>query len=424
MAGEVDGGLKGRSPAGIAFILFLTTLAAYIARVNLSVALPFISTDYGWNSAEKGLYGGLLLGIFLVGYGVSNVILSPLVDRFGPRKSMMVAVAVFSALTFLTGIVGLIFFAFIAARLLLGLSQGILFPSASKVTQAWFEPCDRSKINSLHLSSMHISNLLVPIFLIPLILVVGWAASFFAVALVTALVLIPLLLYLRDSPNAGTKAYSKPVKEVIRDAKAGLHSALRIKGIFVLSAADAAGNLVWWGISLWLPTYLILAKGLSVDQIVLVASLPYLGGVAGLFFGSWISDRTGKRVLITTAFQLVAVLFIFLLVGASDEGMIIIILAAIFFCISILPPNCFTLLQGIAPCDLLGSATGVMNGLAVGLGVFGPIILGLAVAATGSYDIGLYVMAGLQVVSAAIMMLFRKYERAGKSVCADVCETK
>jgi nitrate/nitrite transporter NarK len=126
------------------------------------------------------------------------------------------------------------------------------------------------------------------------------------------------------------------------------------------------------------------------------------------------SDRTGKRVLITTVFQLVAVLFIFLLISASDESMIIVILAAIFFCISILPPNCFTLLQGIAPCELLGSATGVMNGLAVGLGVFGPIILGLVVASTGSYDIGLYVMAGLQVVSAAIMMAFRKYEKEAK----------
>ncbi len=413
---------KGRSPAGIAFILFLTTLAAYIARVNLSVALPFISSDYGWTDAEKGLYGGLLLGIFLVGYGVSNVILSPLVDRFGPRKSMMVAVAVFSVLTFFTGIVGLMFFAFIAARLLLGLSQGILFPSASKVTQAWFEPRDRSKVNSLHLSSMHFSNLLVPIFLIPLILVVGWAASFFAVALVTSLVLIPLLFYLRDSPSAETKMERKSIKDIIGDAKADLRSALGIKGIFVLSAADAAGNLVWWGISLWLPTYLIVAKGLSVDQIVLVASLPYLGGVAGLYFGSWMSDRTGKRVLITTAFQLVAVLFIFLLVGASDETMIVVILASIFFCISILPPNCFTLLQGIAPRELLGSATGVMNGLAVGLGVFGPIILGLAVAATGSYDIGLYVMAGLQVVSAAIMMTFRKYEKADKPVCDEVCD--
>ena len=80
--GEVHGSQGGRSPAGIALILFLTTLAAYIARVNLSVALPFISSDYGWTSAEKGLYGGLLLGIFLVGYGVSNVILSPLIDRF------------------------------------------------------------------------------------------------------------------------------------------------------------------------------------------------------------------------------------------------------------------------------------------------------------------------------------------------------
>ncbi len=166
-----------RTAWSMALIVFAVTLSAYIARVNVSVALPYISEDFGWDTVEQGIYGGLLLGIFLAGYGVSNIFLSPLVDHFGPRKSMLVAVAIFSLLTFLTGLVGLVFAFLVIARILLGLAQGIIFPSASKVTQAWFKPKNRSKVNALFLSSMEWSNLLVAIFLIPIIILTCHANS-------------------------------------------------------------------------------------------------------------------------------------------------------------------------------------------------------------------------------------------------------
>ena len=408
-----------RTAVGIASILFLVTLSAYIARVNVSVALPFIGTDYGWSNAEEGVYGGLLLGIFLVGYGVSNIFISPLVDYFGPRRSMLVAVVVFSLLTFLTGVVGMIFLALISTRLLLGLSQGILYPSASKVTQAWFEPKDRSKVNSLHLSSMYVSNLLVPLLLIPLIMRTDWQVAFYAVAFVSILTLIPLWIYLRDKPSGNPEPTErKPLKEVIGQAKADFKEALHIKGLFVLTAADATGSLVFWGISLWLPTYLIQAKGFNLETVALAASLPYVGGLAGLYFGSLISDRTGRRVLTTSAFALVASVFILLLIGTQDQDLVIFYLGMVFFFIGILPPNAFTLLQGICPTEKVGTATGIMNGLAVGLGVLGPMILGLAVASTGSYDSGLVLLAVMEVLSACILLFFLRYEKSSSAAIA------
>ena len=416
MAGApTDSENSKRTAWGMAFVLFAVTLSAYIARVNVSVALPYISQDFGWNAEQLGIYGGILLGIFLVGYGVSNILLSSLVDRYGPRRSMFVAVAVFSVLTFLTGLIGLVFSFLVVARLLLGLSQGILFPSASKVTQAWFKPSDRSKVNSLYLSSMHWSNLLVPLILIPIIIITNWRYAFFTVALIGFAVLIPVYFYLRDCPECDRKKREqKPLSEVIEKARKDFRAALKIKGIFILSASDAAGNLVWWGISLWLPTYLYFAKGLSAEQIILVASLPYLGGILGLYLGSWLSDKTGKRVWITFAFQLVGGVFVLLLINATSISAIMICLALIFFFISLLPPNVFTLLQGISPPELVGSATGIMNGIAVGMGVLGPMILGVAVATTSSYDAGLIVMALMQVVSALILLLFLKQEKRAR----------
>ena len=82
-------GLKRRQ-RDIAIILMLSTLIGYLTRVNISVALPFIGADYGWTGTEQGLYGGILMGIFLVGYGFSNIFISPLIDRIGPRRGLIV----------------------------------------------------------------------------------------------------------------------------------------------------------------------------------------------------------------------------------------------------------------------------------------------------------------------------------------------
>jgi ACS family glucarate transporter-like MFS transporter len=402
-----------RTAWSMALIVFAVTLAAYIARVNVSVALPYISEDFGWDQVEAALYGGLLLGIFLAGYGISNIFLSPLVDHFGPRKSLLVAVACFSVLTFLTGLVGLIFSFLIIARILLGFAQGIVYPSASKVTQAWFRPGRRSRVNSLHLSAMEWSNLLVPIFLIPIIVLTDWRYAFFAVGLLCALVLIPVYFRLRDCPECERirkHEHRQSLGELMTNAIKDLRAASRIKGIFILSAADAAGNLVWWGISLWLPSYLF-AVGLTQTEVILVASLPYLGGIAGLLVGSFLSDRTGKVIWITFAFQIAGAFAVLLLIGTTSAVAIMVVLSLLFFFIALFPPNAFTLLQGIAPPELMGSATGLMNGIAVGMGVFGPIILGMAVAATGSFSAGFIIMALMQLLSAGLLLWFRGSQR-------------
>jgi ACS family glucarate transporter-like MFS transporter len=403
-----------RTAWSMALIVFAVTLSAYIARVNVSVALPYISQDFGWDKVEAAIYGGLLLGIFLAGYGISNIFLSPLVDHFGPRKSLLVAVAIFSVLTFLTGLVGLVFSFLIIARILLGFSQGIVYPSASKVTQAWFQPRQRSRVNALHLSAMEWSNLLVPIILIPIIILTDWRYAFFAVGLLCALVLIPVFFYLRDCPECERirqHEHEQPLGELMRKAMRDLRAATKIKGIFILSAADAAGNLVWWGISLWLPSYLF-AIGLTQTEVIWVASLPYLGGIAGLLIGSYLSDKTGKVIWLTFAFQMMGALAVLLLIGTTTAAAIMMVLAILFFFIALFPPNAFTLLQGIAPPELMGSATGLMNGIAVGMGVFGPIVLGMAVAATGSYNAGFIIMALMQVLSAVLLIWFARSRRS------------
>jgi sugar phosphate permease len=78
-------------------ILFLTLLVAYLDRVNVSILV----TDGQFLDA-MGIKGqpvriGLLMTLFLIAYGVSNVLFSPLGDWMGPRKAMSLSIFLWGA---------------------------------------------------------------------------------------------------------------------------------------------------------------------------------------------------------------------------------------------------------------------------------------------------------------------------------------
>ena len=103
---------RQRKATIVAVLLFLSVLIGYLVRVSLSVAIPFVAEDFDWTPAQIGSLGGVLLGVFLVGYGLSNILISPLVDCYGPRKGILIAVASWSVVTLLTGLLGIFYSAF------------------------------------------------------------------------------------------------------------------------------------------------------------------------------------------------------------------------------------------------------------------------------------------------------------------------
>ncbi|HSV42015.1 MAG TPA: MFS transporter [Methanomassiliicoccales archaeon] len=402
---------RGRWAIGVAMVLFLCTMMGYISRSTISVALPFISDDYGWTAAEEGLWGGILLGIFLIGYGFSNILFSPLIDRYGPRKALIVAIAIWSLITAVTGLIGLIFGAFLVLRLMLGLSQGVLFPSASKVARVHFAPKLRSRVNGLYMSSMFLSNLVIGLVMLPLIQGTNWQFALYMAAL-TGFVLVVIVWFMLEDED-GLIVQHKGLRESYREVSKGLSNAAKIRGFWRITLADGAMNLAWWGLSLWLPTYLISAKGFTLDELIWALPIIYIGGFIGIFFGSWISDRIGRRSEITAIFSIAGALALMLLVFPTSKQMDVAACFLVFFFISLLPANAYTLLQGITPRNVTGTATGLLNGLSNGLGVFGPVLIGISVALTDSFFSGIVVMAVAQLVAAWAMFSFRKLENHG-----------
>ena len=130
--------------------LFIIVAISYMDRINISILITdgdFLS-HFGLAPDDRARQG-LLATAFMVGYGVSSVVLTPFCSAlFGVRKSIATGLILWGVVAFLSPSMesyGLL----LASRLLLGMSEGPLFSLASSYIKAHFENHENGKPNSL-----------------------------------------------------------------------------------------------------------------------------------------------------------------------------------------------------------------------------------------------------------------------------------
>jgi len=174
----------------IVLILLITLLIAYLDRVNVSVLLAdnvFLS-DMGIK--DQPVQMGMLMTLFLIAYGISNVFLSPLGDILGPRKAMCLSILLWGVSLCLGGIAAT-FTIMLAARVILGIGEGMHWPMQSKYVKNWFPPHERGKANAVWVVGLMAGPAISMPFLTWAIQSYGWRTSFF---ILVAFGLIPLML--------------------------------------------------------------------------------------------------------------------------------------------------------------------------------------------------------------------------------------
>ncbi len=391
----------------IILILLSATLVGFIARMSVSVALPSITQEFNWSSVQQGRLGGILLGIFLISYGFSNVFLSPWIDTLG-AKVMLSAASLVTAISLLfAGAFGHIYYLFLFSRILLGLAQGVVFPSASKVTAQWFPMKKRAQANSVFLSGGPLGSFLSPLILTPLITSTSWEIAFYFVGILNFLVVLPILFLLDENKNQATKN-PKNDKFTINHS---IRELLAKKQFQVILVTFTVTLVIWWGLSLWLPTYLVDVKGFDLSEMKYGASFTYLGAALGMYAASWMSDVTGgRKTVIVSSLTLTTVLILSLTVlDIQSKTVGLLLLFTIFFVSTMPSPVFFTILQTKVPNSLIGSASGVMNGVGNGVGVIGPLSVGFVVSLTGSYNWGL-ILLGLIALTGGLLFKWLYHE--------------
>lgn len=388
-------------------VLAVTVFINYLDRNNLALAIPRLAQNFNWSDREVGSKGELLLAAFFVSYALSNMLLSPLAERFGAKRSVVAAIAAFSIVTMLSAPFGYSFTALIALRLLLGLGEGVHIPMLSAITSRWFLPNERSRANAIWGSGILLSTAIAPLIVVPLIQLWGWRSTFAMLGIGGILFSIPLVYSLipDDPPRAGQQS---PI--VLTERERNPSVKYRQEHRFWLAVVGGCLNAFCaFGLLSWLPTYFNRAKSIDFAQLGYPLALVFSAGLVGLALMAYLGDKLQQRTRLSGAGYLIAGGMVYLASITNRVELVVLFFAIAVFCQSAYGAQEYAIIQRILPADQIGAGTGLYNGLSVLIGgVGGSLIPGSIVAATGSFDVGmLSIVVGAWLASIVMFVLAR-----------------
>ena len=162
----------------VLILIFIGYFLCYLDRMVISTAIPYIGKEF---NLSKTLMGAIMSAFFL-GYTVCQMPGGVLVDKFGPRKVMTIAIAVWSVFTGITGMVANVS-QMIIARVFFGVGEAP-YPAASmKIIALWFEPSRRAFATAVILSSNSLGPAVAPLFAVAVMAAWGWRAVFYALTI-------------------------------------------------------------------------------------------------------------------------------------------------------------------------------------------------------------------------------------------------
>lgn len=402
----------------IPLVFGVTFFVNYLDRNNLALALPKIAEEFGWTNKQTGEYGQYLLGAFFLALGLSNIFLSPLAQRIGPRRSVVLAIASFSIVTILQAPLGQYLIILIMLRLLLGLGEGFHVPMMSEITSRWFPRSERSRANAIWNVGILLATALGPLILVPLISAIGWRPTFAVLGVVGMLISIPLvLLVVRDEPRREDGVSEEELAYISQSSADGpkggdakqSSSYLRLPSFWLIVLAGTLNAFCGYGVLNWLPTYFARTKGIVFSNLGWPLAIIFSAGVVGVLFMAALGDRINRRVLLMSSGYVVAAVVVYFATTMTALAPLVALFALGVFFQSAYTGHEFAVVQRVVPEGSVGSGSGVYNGLSILLGgVGGSLVPGTIVAITGSFTAGmLSIVCGAALAAIVLFVLAR-----------------
>src|SRR5271157_4222546 len=382
----------------IAVLLGIGVIVNFFDRVNLSVAVTPLKSEFGLSTVAIGY----LLSTYSWTYVLLQLPSGPVLDRYGVKPVIRISAFLWSVASCATGLARG-FAGIISARLLLGIAEAPTFPGNAKAIGVWFPRSERGLATAIFDSSAKFASAIG----VPLVAVVvhywGWRMSFIATgvlsvgyfALFWRVYCDPAddpLLSLAEREHIAAGGGEEEAAVDPRYA-ASLWFLLRRKKVWGLALGMAAYNYNFYLFLTWLPGYLGTAMHLNILQSGFYTAIPWLAAtVSDLLVGGWLVDyliRSGRdstRVRQT-------ILVIGLILGLAVAGAarttnprVAIFWISIALCgLAASAPVGWSIPGLIAPRGSTARVAGIMNFVANVPAILAPVITGYLVGNSQSF---------------------------------------
>jgi MFS family permease len=365
---------------------------------TFSVFVKPLAAEFGWS--REAISSGF--AVAAVTLGVISPLLGRWIDRFGPRRIILVCMTVYVCGIASLSLLRLGLWQFYLTCFVLGVvGNGAAHLAYSRSISTWFQRRLGVALSFVMVGA-GLGAMILPVFAQSIISRYGWRAAYASLGALALLLGLPLSWrYIREREVVGST--TAPVAHSGMTWQRGLRSSAFwiVTAILFVSSISMNGAITHL-------SALLTDRGLTAGNAALCASI--LGGssLLGRVGVGWLLDRFfGPRVAL--AINLITALGIFLLARANSfpAGC----LAAALIGIgaggeAAITPYLLTRYFGLRAFSTLYGLTWTFYAAA---GAIGPVILGRAFDGTGSYTSLLVLLAGALAVAAATNLLLPRY---------------
>jgi len=391
----------------ICALLFFATVIAYIDRGVLAYLKDTLQHIIGWDEIQYGH----IVASFKVAYGIGLVGAGWFTDRLGTRRSLAIAIALWSVAAMCPGAAASVL-TFGLAMFLLGLGEATVFPACNKTVAEWFPKSERALAFGIFNSGANVGNMVVP-FVVPLLVaLVGWRGSFVATG-ASGFILLTVWLSMYRKPENHPRVSASELAHIQADPAEAVTRVpwLRLfpcKETWAFAFGKFLSDPIWWFYTFWLPGYLqktFHMKNLSDNTwpVAVAFGLATLGSVGGgslssaLLKAGWSLNRARKSAMLLCAIAVLPVLYapfaknVWVVVGLTGLAMA----AHQGF-----SANLFTMASDLFPKAAVASVTGIGGMFGAGASALFDILTGHVVQWSGYVPI--FIICGVSYFAALI----------------------
>ena len=289
----------------VLLLFLLVQMIAIVDRQVLAILAEPIKMEFGLSDFQLGALTGLAFALF---YTTMGIPIAAWVDRGNRRNVIALALAVWSALTALSGVAAN-FLHLLLLRIGVGAGEAAVQPSMVSMISDYYSPEERA--GAVAIAAMGVSIALLVGFPIGGWIgdQYGWRIAFIVLGLPGILLALVVRLTLREPLRGASEG------RIAEDEVPGVFAVFR----FVLLAPTirhmlAAGALIifaFYGLTQWLPTFFRRSHGMSGTEVgIAIGLLIGVAGGLGTFLGGWLSDIFSRRD-VRWSLWLSAIVFVF-----------------------------------------------------------------------------------------------------------------
>ena len=387
------------------FFLFLIGVVNYLDRSALSIANTTIQTDLAISPMQMGV----MLSAFSIAYAFSQLPLGALIDKLGSKLALggslvvwSVAQAAFGLFSSYGHLVGL--------RVLLGIGEAPVFPSAAKALSEWFDTQERGTATGWVWSSTCIGPCLAPPLLTVFMVHLGWRGMFILTGVLGLLLAVCWFKFYKSKAQymAETgRAEPVPVQHA-KGPKVPWTSLFKDRNTWgAFLGFMGVIYMIWLNLT-WLPGYFEREHGLDLYRTAWVVSLAYLFGALGTIVAGKCCDRLvarGMRVLASRKLMVIlgllgGALFTLIVAFTTNVVVCVVLMCLTMFFINISSATAWMIVNTIVPSERVASFGSIQNFGGYLAGSIAPILTGFSVQQSGSFSSAFVISAVVAACSA------------------------